>query len=237
MIRCVILDDEPIALEILEGYLAKLPGFACVGAFQNPLEALPLLQHGKVDLLLLDIQMPELSGLQLLESLTHPVEVILTTAHREFALEGFEHNVVDYLLKPIAFERFLKAIHRFQRRQATPLPMATNSPLVPAMPETITLRVDRKNVRLPLTEIRYVEALKDYLKVHTPHKIWVTKLPLNEMAKLLPEASFLQIHRSYIVGLRYITAYSTQEIELGTIRLPIGRTYRERSLGRLKSEK
>jgi DNA-binding LytR/AlgR family response regulator len=229
-VKCMIVDDEPIAIDILETYLQKVLGFELVASHQDPLEALAALREQTLDLLFLDIQMPELTGLQFLESLDKPIEVILTTAHREFALEGFEYNVVDYLLKPIAFERFLKATHRYLDRSNPPTPTQTHTPN-----PSLSIRVDRKSVRLSLGDIRYVEGLKDYIKIHTPHKVWVTKESISSFAERLSEDQFVRIHRSFIVALAQISAYTSQEVEVGKVVLPVGRTYKENVMAKLNA--
>jgi len=220
--RCLIIDDEPIALDILRSFLDKLDHFEVAGAFQDPLEAFQALQKQPADLLFLDIQMPELSGLDLLRALQRPPAVILTTAHREFALEGFELDVVDYLLKPIAFDRFLRAIDKFlDRRRAVP------SGTSEAPPDHLFVRADRKSVRIAFDDLLYIEGLKDYVRIITPAGQLLTKESIGQMEERLPAEHFIRIHRSYLVPAAKVSAFTHTEVEIGDRQLPVGRAYRQ----------
>ena len=219
--RCLIIDDEPIALDILRSFLAKLEDFEVAGAFQDPLEAFQFLKKQPVDLLFLDIQMPELSGLELLRALQRPPAVILTTAHREFALEGFELDVVDYLLKPIAFDRFLRAIDKFLDRRGAAPPETGEAP-----PDHLFVRADRKSVRIAFKDLLYIEGLKDYVRMITTSGQILTKESIGQMEERLPADQFIRIHRSYLVPAAKISAFTHTEVEVGDRQLPVGRAYR-----------
>jgi DNA-binding LytR/AlgR family response regulator len=228
MYTCLLVDDEPIALDILESYLERLGGFNIAGKYTNPLQAFERLRQQPVDLLFLDIQMPELTGLELMQALRRRPEVILTTAYREFALEGFDYDVVDYLLKPIAFDRFLKAIAKFQARNgqsATPATSARPAENTDEAPH-IFVRADRKNIRILLDDILYLESLKDYVRIATPQGKITTKDSITHFEEILPPAQFLRVHRSFMVAKNKITAHSADGLEIGKIQIPVGRMYK-----------
>jgi len=220
--QCMIVDDEPLAIEVLEGYIRRLNGFQLVGKCRNPVEAFALLQQHRVDLIFLDIQMPEMTGLELLKTLRNPPMVIITTAHREHALEGYDLGVVDYLLKPISFERFLKAVDKYQARKNIPVTQPVHGTINPVF---IEIKADRKIYRIPLQDIIYVESMKDYLRIFTTHTKYITKRTLRDFLEELPGDQFMQIHRSYIASLQHITAFDNTMVEIGKRQLPIGRSY------------
>lgn len=223
MHTCYIIDDEPIAIDIIRRYVDKLEGFEVRGTFEEPLEAFQTLKKEPVGLIFLDIQMPGLSGLEMLRALTHKPAVILTTAHREYALEGFELDVVDYLLKPIEFQRFLKAIDKFLERQKPSA--AVSHPLLAE--ESILVRANRKSVRVRLSDILYIEGLKDYVKIILPEEALLTKELIGEIEQRLPPEAFCRIHRSFIVPRNKIDAFTALDVEIGKHEIPIGRTYKE----------
>lgn len=225
-IQCYIVDDEPIAIDILVSYVQRMDGVAVKGVFTNPVKAFEALRQSSVDLLFLDIQMPELTGLELLQSLRHRPEVILTTAYREFALEGFELDVVDYLLKPISFDRFLKSIDKFQARinkQPTGMPPI---PVNDGEPPHLFVRAERKNIKVYLHEILYLESLKDYVRIVTTANKILTKETLTHFEESLPEERFLRVHRSFLVAKDKISAFSTDGLEIGKASIPVGRLYK-----------
>ncbi|MBX2892329.1 MAG: response regulator transcription factor [Saprospiraceae bacterium] len=224
---CYIIDDEPIAIEIIESYLLRLEGFTVAGKFTNPVKAFEALQQQPVDLLFLDIQMPGLTGLEFLQSLRRKPEVILTTAYREFALEGFELDAADYLLKPISFDRFLKAIGKFQtrvRKAESPVSLKIQASEVEA--PHLFVRADRKNVRVLLDEILYLESLKDYVRIVTTQGKITTKETITHFEEVLPPARFLRVHRSFIVAKDKITAHSADGLDIGKTPIPVGRMYK-----------
>lgn len=223
--NCLIIDDEPIAIEIIETYLDDLKDFRVVGTGNNAIQALEFLKNNSVDLLFLDIEMPRINGLQMLSVLKYKPEVILTTAYRNYAVESYEHEVLDYLLKPISFERFLKGIDKFYRSKSS---LQTRSE------EPVEIKVDKKHLLLKPTELLYFEGASDYVKVHTVQKTYITYERLSNFETLLKTRSFLRIHRSYIVNLAKIEKYSSQEVVLGEMCLPVGRRYKENLLKCMK---
>lgn len=223
-LNCIIVDDEPLAIEILESYVAKVEHLKLVGTFRNAVSAFTFLQQHQVDLIFLDIQMPKLSGIDFLKTLKHPPKVIFTTAFRDYALQGFELEIVDYLLKPIPFERFLKGV-------AKALHQPNNSPALVAKPESspdnyVYFKVDKKMIKTKMADVLYIESVKDYVKVKTPEKEIVTQQKISYLEESLPREQFLRIHRSFIVNLEKIDAYSATDVEIGKHSIPIGRNYK-----------
>ncbi len=227
-IICLAVDDEPPALEVLKKYIAAVPTLQLAGTCADALEALTMLQQNSIDLLFLDIQMPQLLGTDLMRTLKNPPKVIFTTAFRKFAVEGFELDAVDYLLKPISFERFLKAVNKVME---TNLHTLENNLYTPENKNNlrdafITLRADRKNLKISLEDILYIESLKDYIKVVTTGKTIITKQSISSIEEMLPEKDFLRIHRSYIIALNKIESYTNELIEIAKHELPVSRMYR-----------
>lgn len=222
-IRCLIIDDEPIAGRILKNHLSKIEGFSVVGECNQALEGFHLLKSTIVDLLFLDIQMPQLNGLEFLRSLHQRPKVIIVSAHREFALEGFELDVVDYLLKPVSFERFLKGLDKFRQYSA---------PVHQAIPEAseklhhLLIRADRKTVKLELAKVLYIESMSDYLKIHTFDQMIITKEKISVIEQKLP-TQFLRIHRSFIINTHHLQAFTPEIAEVAGQELPISRSMRQ----------
>jgi DNA-binding LytR/AlgR family response regulator len=227
-ITCLAVDDEPPALEIIKKYIAAFPALDLIETCINAVEALVVLKAQTIDLLFLDIQMPQILGTDFIRTLRHPPKVIFTTAYRKFAVEGFELDAIDYLLKPISFDRFLKAVNKVMDID---LPIAQHE-FVPEHTGTnqkeafISFRVDRKNIKVSLDDILYVESLKDYVKVVTRTKNIITKQSITSLEESLPSNYFIRIHRSYIVALNKIESYTNELIEIGKQELPISRMYR-----------
>ena len=227
-ITCLIVDDEPPALDVIEKYIASVHNLELAGTCADAVEALNFLRQQTIDLLFLDIQMPNLLGTDLIRTLKNPPKVIFTTAYRKFAVEGFELDAVDYLLKPISFERFLKAVNKVME---TSLKAAENNDdyydhqnsLQNAF---INLRADRKNVKVLLDDILYIESLKDYIKVVTITKNIVTKQSISSIEEALPKNNFVRIHRSFIVAINKIESFTSDTIEIAKHELPISRMYR-----------
>ena len=227
-LRCLLVDDEPPALEVLESYVREVAHLELVATCGNALEAFGILQAQPVDLLFLDIKMPKMLGTDFLRSLRHPPQVIFTTAYREYAHEGFELDAVDYLLKPVSLERFLKAVAKAGKAGAPPTPP---EPAYAANPDAfLYFRIDRKMVKVVLRDILYVEGLKDYVKIHTVAggPPLVVKQTVAAMEEKLSESNFLRIHRSFIVALDKIRTYSARHIEVANQELPIGRLFHQR---------
>ncbi|MDN5202352.1 LytTR family DNA-binding domain-containing protein [Fulvivirgaceae bacterium BMA10] len=222
--KCFIIDDEPLAIDVLVAHLKKLPQFEIAGKFTEPLLAFSKLKTEQVDLLFLDIEMPDINGLELIKILQQKPEIIITTAYREFAVEGFELDVLDYLVKPIAFDRFLKAIDKFQNKVG-PKVTATFSP--EESHEYIVVRADRKHLKISLNNIKYVEGLKDYVKIFLEDGEIFTKMSIGNFEHLLPSDQFIRVHKSFIVAKNKITAYTAFDVEIGEKEIPISRTYKE----------
>jgi len=230
---CIIVDDEPLARSAIRALLSRFDDIEIAAECEDTFEALKVLKQKNIDLMFLDIQMPEVSGLEFLRSLKQPPAVILTTAYRQYALEGFELDVVDYLLKPVSFERMMKAIDKFyhlRRSQEFPVP-AKESPAE----GTITIRAERKNILLHYDDILWIMSMKDYVQIFTNDKKYITQLSIGELEKQLPEERFLRIHRSYIVNISKITAFTNLDVEIGKMELPIGRNYRKLVINSLKN--
>ncbi|NML23806.1 response regulator transcription factor [Pseudoflavitalea sp. G-6-1-2] len=225
-IRCLIVDDEPLALDVLSGYIAQVETLQLAGRCENALEAMAFLQKNKADLLFLDIQMPKLNGLDLLKVLPAKPKVIFTTAHRDHAVEGFELNALDYLLKPVSFERFLAAVNKYH--STSDVHAALPSLLVPTHSDApfIYLKAEKKMVKVFLKDILYIESLKDYIRVKTTEKEIITWQRITSLEEKLPDEKFLRIHRSYIIAIDRITAFNHTTIELGALELPIGRQFK-----------
>jgi two-component system, LytTR family, response regulator len=222
-ITCLIVEDEPLARSLLSDYVKKIPSLELIASCSNPLEAIEILKTSPVDLLFLDIQMPELTGIGLLKALTQKPMVIFTTAYSEYALEGYELDVVDYLLKPVSFERFLRAVNK---AQAQVLGRQNKSSAV-AADDFIFVKDGTKLVKIMIHDILYVEGLKDYVTIHTKTQKVISLQRLKALEEQLPSSLFVRIHNSYIVSLRAITSVHKNEVEIGTAFLPVGETYKK----------
>jgi DNA-binding LytR/AlgR family response regulator len=235
-INCVVADDEQLARGIIEDYIQKVDRLHLLASCSNGAAVYNILKNQPVDLLFLDIQMPQLTGIELLRTLNQPPPVVLTTAYREFALEGYELNVIDYLLKPISFDRFLKAVDKFEsiRNPGTITPGNSPADDIDKDRQTfIYIKSDKKMIRILLKDILYVEGLKDYVKIQTTDKAVITYQTLGSFEQRLPANRFLRVHRSYIISLDHITAYSQTLIEIGKAGIPIGSSYSKEVLTRL----
>lgn len=224
-IRCLIVDDEPPAREIIRRYIEQVPTLELACECGNAMQALVQLQQQKVDLIFLDIRMPQLKGNDFLKTLKNPPKIIFTTAFPEYAVEGYELDIVDYLMKPILFERFLKAVNKAFPNGAN------NSTVTNVVDENksvafIYLRADRKMVKVMLPDILYIESMKDYIKVITINGTIVTKQSISSMEEMLPEKSFARVHRSFIISLFHIRSFTSELIEIGNTAIPIGKLYR-----------
>jgi DNA-binding LytR/AlgR family response regulator len=222
-IRCIIVDDEPLAIEIMESYVQKVDQLELKGSFRNAVTAFSFLQSNPIDLIFLDIQMPKLTGIDFLKTLKNPPKVIFTTAYRDYAIDGFELEVIDYLLKPIPFDRFLKAIGRVIQQ---PVNTLVKQVVTETTEQPIFFKVDKKMVKVNMNDILYIESIKDYVKVKTREKEIITQQKIGYLEESLPKHVFLRIHRSFIAAVNKIESYSASEIEIGKIQLPIGRNYK-----------
>jgi DNA-binding LytR/AlgR family response regulator len=237
-INCVVADDEELAREVIESYIAKIDDLHLIGSCSTGAEIYNILNTTTVDLLFLDIQMPEITGFELLRTLKDPPLVIITTAYREFALEGYELNVLDYLLKPISFERFLKAIDKCitakgskQVIQATKLIASKNN-----ADSFIYVRSENKMVRILLHDILYIEGIKEYVKVHTKEKSVITYHTLSYFEEKLSIELFMRVHRSFIIAFGHINSYTANEIEISQRIIPIGVTYAKKVMQNLEQK-
>lgn len=227
--RCLLVDDEPPALAVLTSYVELVDGLEIVGTCQNAVQAFGVLQERPVDLLFLDINMPKLLGTDFLRSLRNPPKTIFTTAYRDYALDGYDLDVVDYLLKPIPFDRFLRAIAKVMKTEAAAPSIPAEREAVPPVNDAfLYFRADRKMVKIYLHDILYVESLKDYIKIVTiSQKPLLVKQTITSVEEMLPETGFLRIHRSYIIAVNRITAFTPAHVDIAGVELPIGRLYQK----------
>jgi DNA-binding LytR/AlgR family response regulator len=226
-IKCLIVDDEPPARAVLKRYVEEIQTLELAGECANAVQAVIILQQEVIDLIFLDIRMPQLNGTDFLKTLKNPPRVIFTTAYSEYALEGYELDIVDYLLKPVRFDRFLKAVNK-----AFPAP--DHKPAIDQVVRTeekknesfVYFRADRKMVKILLSDILYIESMKDYIKVITDKGSIVTKQSISSVETMLPEKTFIRTHRSFIVSVNKIKSFTNETIEIGQAEIPIGKLYR-----------
>jgi two-component system LytT family response regulator len=227
---CLVVDDEPMARDVLRRYIEKIPTLQLTGECSNAIDALVFLQNNKIDLVFLDIRMPELLGTEFVKALRNPPKIIFTTAFKEYALDGYELDVIDYLLKPIRFERFLKAVTKaFPQKDETPQNNAFVNERKTGT-DFIYLRVDRKLVKIILSEILYIESAKDYVKLFTKDKCLITRQTISSIEAMLSGNEFARIHRSYIVAVSKIKSLTNELVEIGNTELPIGKLYKNNFL-------
>jgi DNA-binding LytR/AlgR family response regulator len=239
---CIIVEDEPLARSLMETYVQKVPYLQLVQSFSDPLKALDFLRENTVDILFSDIQMPEITGITLLKILQKKPLIILTTAYSEYAIEGYELDVLDYLLKPITFERFLKSVEKASLRLNTTIPVQAQ-PQAPVIQEKVIKEViinqadatqafifvkdGTKLVKIRLSEIMYIEGLKDYVTIYTTQQKVIALQTLKALEAQLPETQFIRIHNSYIVALEWIESVHREKVQIGKVFLPISDTYRK----------
>lgn len=222
-LNCLIVDDEPLAIKVLETHIADIPSLQIAGSCANAFSAMAALTHGNIDLMFLDIHMPKLMGHEFLRTLRNPPKVIFTTAYKEYALEAFELDAVDYLLKPITLERLIKAVNKLDGAAIAETRHEVNAP----DPEGfVYFRADRKMIKVRYDDIVYAESMKDYVKIiRTREKPLLVKQPISSLEDILPAHLFLRIHRSYIVAVSKISAFTNHDVEIGGQEIPIGRLY------------
>jgi DNA-binding LytR/AlgR family response regulator len=223
-IKCLIIDDEVLAQNVIENYISTIPTLKLVGKCDNAVEAISFLHNNPVDLLFLDLNMPELSGLDMLKTLTKPPKVILTTAYSEYALESYEYGVVDYLLKPIKLERFIKSVNKVVE-QFNEQPGHGEHKAEAAF-STIFIKDDQVTYQVGAENILYVEAYGNYLKIHTTGKDYVTRETMHDMEKKLPESLFMRVHKSFIISLSKIQSISGNRVYINQQEIPIGEMYK-----------
>ena len=227
MIRCMAIDDEPLALELLEDNISKVPFLQLVAACDNAMDAMKIMQQEPIDLIFLDIQMPGLTGLQFIQTMTVKPMIILITAYEKYALEGFNLDVTDYLVKPVPLDRFVKACNKAQqlfdlRLQQKTLSSAGN-------PGYFFVNADYSLIKVTISDIVYIEGLKDYIRIHlkSSQKPLVTRMPMKTIEEQLPVSDFIRIHKSYIVSITFITAIRKSSVFIDTLELPVSDTYRD----------
>lgn len=234
MIKCIIVEDETLAQDVIRNHIARIDSLELMGVYRNAPEAMEALKTLEVDVMFLDIRLPGMSGLHFLRSLTDPPLVVLTTAYAEYALESYEFNVIDYLLKPISFERFAKAVHKLldgRLYTVAESSLASAGGTSAVLADHIFVKSNSKFFRVNFSEILYVEGMKDYLKIHTPDYALVTHQTMNELEKTLPVRQFIRVHKSYIVATGHIRSIFGNSIELGKVTIPIGSNYKEVVMG------
>lgn len=233
-VNCIIVDDEPVAREILENHLQKVDAVNVVATCKNAIEAFNKINSNQIHLIFLDINMPEISGLSFAKSINKNIKVIFTTAYREYAIDGFNLQAVDYLLKPISFERLLQAVNKFLGENNV-VESNTSTEIKPEKNDFIFVRADRKMVKINFSEINYIESYSDYLKFHLDEKIIITRETISSIEAKLPKTDFLRIHRSYIISVSKIASFTNEFIEIQKKAIPISRSYKKDVLFKLES--
>ena len=218
-ITCIVIEDEPLAVKVLGDYIAQVPFLELRGTFKDAILATEFLRENKVDLIFLDIHLPKLKGMAFLKTLVDPPDVIITTAYHEYAVEGFELNVKDYLLKPIEFERFLVAVNKVKATQGE-VKEGTEK-------DFIFLNVQKKKVKILFSEIVYIESQREYIRIVTTKKEYISKMGTHEIESLLPADQFKRIHRSFIISMSKVDSYTSEAVEVNGISIPVGRQYKD----------
>jgi len=242
-LKCIAVDDEPLALDIIEDYISKVPFLELVKRTENAIEGLQLVQAGGIDLVFLDIQMPDLTGIQFLKIANNKASYILTTAYSQYALESYDLNVSDYLLKPIAFDRFYKAVekvHNQQKNNAEPAVVAVPAPAPVVTPsqavqDFIFVKTEHKIQKIELDDILYIEGLKDYISIFTKTERVITLQNMKRMEETLPSSQFIRVHKSYIIALDKIESIERSRITICGKIIPIGDTYRDEFFKRIEN--
>jgi DNA-binding LytR/AlgR family response regulator len=222
-IHCLIVDDEPLAIDVLVNHISNIPGLEIVGSCSNAFEAMEILKQKQVDLMFLDVRMPKLMGHEFYRTLRNPPKVIFTTAHKEFAVDAFDLEAVDYLMKPITMERLIKAVNRIS---LAPIPVSPEENHLLETEGFLYFRSERKMNKVNYTDILYIESMKDYIRVvRVNDKPILVKQSITSVEDSLPAHLFIRIHRSYIISLQKITAFTNHDVEIGGKEIPIGRLY------------
>lgn len=222
-LQCIIIEDEPLAVKVLTDYIAQVPFLVLQATFKDAILATDWLRDHTTDLIFLDIHLPKLKGMAFLKTLTHPPAVIITTAYHQYAVEGFELNVTDYLLKPFELERFLVAVTKVKKKQGAQQPLAE----IPAQKGHLFLNVQKKKVKILFDEILYIESQREYIRIVTTKQVYLSKMGTHEIEALLPAQLFKRIHRSFIVAVNRIESYTAEMVEINGVAIPIGRGYRD----------
>ncbi|HEX6427992.1 MAG TPA: response regulator transcription factor [Niastella sp.] len=230
--NCIIVEDEPLAAEVVRDYILQVPFLQLKGICTDALYAMDLLQKEKIDLVFLDIHLPKLKGLDFIKALKKPPQIIITSAYQEYALQGYELNVVDYLLKPIEFNRFVMAVNKLKERDMV---NASPAPVVVTERASLFFNVSKKRVKMYIDEILFIESLKEYIRITTKEKSILTKFQLGQIEEMLAKNGFLRIHRSFLVAKNKIDAFSATDVEINGRQIPIGRSYKELVMGVLEN--
>ncbi|MEP6793403.1 MAG: response regulator transcription factor [Saprospiraceae bacterium] len=220
--RCIVIEDEPLAAKVLSDYILQVPFIELHGIFKNAILATEYLRDNSTDLIFLDIHLPKLKGMAFVKTLSHPPAIIITTAYHQYAVEGFELNVTDYLLKPFGFERFLVAVNKVKTTQSD----TQKSNEDEEKKDFIFLNVQKKKVKILFSEILYIESQREYIKIFTIKNQYISKISTNEIERLLPADLFKRIHRSFIISISRIESYTSEMVEVNGVSIPIGREYR-----------
>lgn len=231
MFNCLVIEDEPLAADILTDYIGEVPDLHLVAVCRDVMSATEYLRSHAIQVLFVDIHLPKVKGIDFIRTIQNQYQVIVTTAYHQYAVEGYNLNVVDYLLKPIEFSRFLQAVQKINRPLSIPAEVVVNTP---AKEPFYYFNVDKRQVKVYLKDILFIESLKEYVKIHTPKNYLVTKFQIGEFEALLDTPNLLRVHKSFIVNLDKVTAYSASAIEIDAHTIPIGRTYKELIMKQLK---
>lgn len=231
MYRCVIIEDEPLAAELLTDYLREVPDFELVAHCRDVMSASSVLRNEKIDVLFVDIHLPKIKGIDFVRSIQNQYQIILTTAYDQYAVEGFSLNVVDYLLKPIGFNRFLQALQKVKKNVIPSEDVTT-----PVESPYQYFNVDKKQVRVKMEDVLFIESLKEYIRIHTTQGRLVTKLPIGEAETLFAPHHFIRVHKSYIISLDKVSAFGATNIDVQGHSIPIGRSYKEYVIKRLHAK-
>lgn len=234
-VKCLLVDDEPLAIKLIENHISKIDALEVIATCNNALKAFEIINTQQIDLMFLDIKMPNINGIDFLKTLKNPPKTIFTTAYRDYAIESYDLEVVDYLLKPITFERFFKSINRFLRAQKeVVVSIADKNDLE----DFLLVKSGNKHHKIKIEEIIFIESLKDYIKIHTVNdKRIVAKYKIGEIEEELINKNFLRIHRSYIVNTKKISAFTMSDIEVNSVEIPIGASYKEKVISFLNKWK
>jgi DNA-binding LytR/AlgR family response regulator len=232
--KCIAIDDEPLALKLLTHYCNRVPSLRLMGVYTDPLDGLSYIRSLKPDLLFLDINMPEISGVNIARSLDNDMMVVFMSAHKEYAVDGFDLDVVDYLLKPFDFERFMKAYSKAETRFE-----ATQKPAVEQQDAgaTVSFKYNYQNIQLPLNAISHVEAFDNYIKIFTPDKTYMPVMTLKAAQRLLPDRDFVRVHKSFIIAVGKIKSFTSEKVVIGSKQIPVGRSYRRDFVERMSAGK
>ena len=227
VLQCIVVDDEPIARDIVIGYINQIPYLKLIGSCKDAFEAMEMMKKQSIDLLFLDINMPRLSGMTMLRTLKNTPDVIITTAYSEYALEGFELSVTDYLLKPFSFERFVQATEKVIEKR---LERTSNSNIKEESETYLFVKSDKKQIKIDINEIRFIESYGNYIHIYTSNEKVTTKQTLTDFEKQLPLKAFIRIHKTYIVAYRHIKYMEGNQVSVGERKLPVGKVFRDNLL-------